>query len=79
MAEVTILTETELRQCVALDGAAVDIVEQAFAALARGRPSGGRRFQQPLRLLQPFAEAFRLVAPGLTQHIRHQRIAHDLS
>ena len=34
--DVTILTERELRDCVALDGAAVDIVEQAFAALGRG-------------------------------------------
>jgi ectoine utilization protein EutC len=36
MAEVTILTEAELRRCVALDATVVDIVEQAFAALARG-------------------------------------------
>ena len=36
MAEVTILTEAELRQCVTLDASAVDIVAQAFAALAKG-------------------------------------------
>ncbi len=40
-------------------------------------PAGGRRFQQPLRLLQPFAEAFRLVAPGLTQQVGDQRVADD--
>lgn len=33
---VTILTETELRQCVALDKAAIEIVEQAFSALGAG-------------------------------------------
>jgi ectoine utilization protein EutC len=36
VAEITILTEAELRQCVTLDAAAVEIVAQAFAALARG-------------------------------------------
>lgn len=36
MPEVTILTERELRNCVVLDREAVDIVEGAFAALARG-------------------------------------------
>jgi ectoine utilization protein EutC len=36
MGEVTILTETELRDCVTLDRATVDIVERAFAALAMG-------------------------------------------
>jgi ectoine utilization protein EutC len=34
--EVKVLTETELRRAVPLDVAAVDIVEQAFAALAKG-------------------------------------------
>ncbi|HXH04236.1 MAG TPA: cyclodeaminase [Candidatus Competibacteraceae bacterium] len=36
MPRITVLTERELRQCVTLDRQAVDIVEQAFAALARG-------------------------------------------
>lgn len=36
MPEVTILNERELRNCVALDREAVDIVESAFATLARG-------------------------------------------
>lgn len=36
MPEVKILSERELRDAVALNGQAVDIVEQAFAALARG-------------------------------------------
>ncbi|ESR24570.1 cyclodeaminase [Lutibaculum baratangense] len=36
MPEITILTERELRECVTLDLEAVDIVEEAFAALARG-------------------------------------------
>lgn len=36
MADVSILTEAELRACVTLDRGAVDIVEQAFAALGRG-------------------------------------------
>src|SRR5690606_20679285 len=36
MADVTILTEAELRRCVGLDAATVDIIEQAFAALAHG-------------------------------------------
>ena len=36
MADVTILTEAELRRCVGLDAATVDIIEQAFAALAQG-------------------------------------------
>lgn len=36
MPEVTILTERELRNCVVLDREAADIVEGAFAALARG-------------------------------------------
>ena len=36
MPAVTILTEAELRACVALDQEAVSIVEQAFAALATG-------------------------------------------
>lgn len=35
--DVTILTETELRAAVPLDLAAVDVVEQAFVALAEGR------------------------------------------
>lgn len=37
MSTVRILTETELRACVRLDLAAVDIVSDAFAALATGR------------------------------------------
>lgn len=36
MAEVLVLTERELRGCVALDLEAVDVVERAFAALGRG-------------------------------------------
>lgn len=36
MPAISILTEAELRQCVTLDGEAVAVVEQAFAALARG-------------------------------------------
>lgn len=36
MPEVTILTERELRDCVALDRETVDVIEGAFAALARG-------------------------------------------
>ena len=36
MPRVTILTEAELRSCVALDREAVEIVERAFAALAGG-------------------------------------------
>ncbi|HEV7276252.1 MAG TPA: cyclodeaminase [Devosiaceae bacterium] len=36
MADVTILTEAELRRCVGLDAATVDIIEQAFSALAQG-------------------------------------------
>jgi len=36
MPEITILTERELRDCVALDRSAVDIVESAFKALAGG-------------------------------------------
>lgn len=36
MPEIKIVTERELRDAVALDGRAVDVVEQAFAALARG-------------------------------------------
>ncbi len=36
MPEVLILTERDLRECVALDGQAVDVVETAFATLARG-------------------------------------------
>lgn len=36
MADVTILTEGDLRACVALDLGAVDIIEGAFAALAGG-------------------------------------------
>lgn len=36
MPEIKILTEKELREAVSLDLQAVDIVEQAFAALARG-------------------------------------------
>ena len=36
MAEIKILTEKELRESVSLDLQAVDIIEQAFAALARG-------------------------------------------
>ncbi len=36
MAEITILTESELRACVTLDLEAVDVVERAFAALAEG-------------------------------------------
>jgi ectoine utilization protein EutC len=34
---ITILTESELRQCVALDGEAIAAVEEAFVALAEGR------------------------------------------
>ena len=37
MAEVLVLTERELRGCVALDLEAVDIVERAFAALGDGK------------------------------------------
>jgi ornithine cyclodeaminase len=36
MPDVLILTEAELRGCVTLDREVVDVVEQAFAALARG-------------------------------------------
>jgi ectoine utilization protein EutC len=36
MRQISILTEAELRACVGLDHAAVDVVEGAFAALARG-------------------------------------------
>ena len=36
MADVLVLTERELRGCIALDAEAVDIVERAFAALAEG-------------------------------------------
>lgn len=36
MADVTILAERDLRACVSLDLSAIDIVEEAFAALARG-------------------------------------------
>lgn len=36
MPDITILTERELRDCVRLDAATVDIVEEAFAALGRG-------------------------------------------
>jgi ornithine cyclodeaminase len=36
MPRVTILTEKDLRACIALDLAAVTVIEQAFAALARG-------------------------------------------
>lgn len=36
MPEIKILTENELRTAVSLDTAAVDVVEQAFGALARG-------------------------------------------
>jgi ectoine utilization protein EutC len=36
MPRVAILTEAELRRCVALDLEAVDVVERAFAALAKG-------------------------------------------
>ncbi len=36
MPDVLILTERDLRECVSLDGDAVDIVETAFATLARG-------------------------------------------
>jgi ectoine utilization protein EutC len=34
---ITILTESEIRQCVALDGEAIAAVEEAFVALAAGR------------------------------------------
>jgi ectoine utilization protein EutC len=34
---ITILTESEIRQCVKLDGEAIAAVEQAFVALAEGR------------------------------------------
>ena len=34
---ITILTESEIRQCVALDGEAIAAVEEAFVALADGR------------------------------------------
>jgi len=36
MRDVLILTETELRSCVAIDGTAIDVVEAAFSALATG-------------------------------------------
>ncbi len=36
MPRVAILTEAELRSCMALDGEAIEIVERAFAALAKG-------------------------------------------
>jgi len=36
MPEIKILTEAELREAVSLDAATVDIIEEAFAALARG-------------------------------------------
>lgn len=37
MAEVTILTEKELKDCVTLDRSAVDIIERAFVELASGK------------------------------------------
>jgi len=37
MRDILILTEQDLRQCIALDGEAVDVVERAFSALATGR------------------------------------------
>ena len=36
MSDITILTEHELRECVALDREAIDVVQQAFAELAGG-------------------------------------------
>ncbi len=36
MPDVTILTERELRDCVALDKSSVDVVERAFRALGEG-------------------------------------------
>jgi ornithine cyclodeaminase len=37
MPKVTILTEAELRRCVAIDAEAIDLMADAFVALAQGR------------------------------------------
>ncbi|HJR20290.1 MAG TPA: ornithine cyclodeaminase family protein, partial [Dongiaceae bacterium] len=37
MRDIFVLTERDLRACVQLDQAAVDVVEQAFRALASGK------------------------------------------
>ena len=37
MRDIFVLTERDLRGCVKLDGTAIDVVEQAFRALASGK------------------------------------------